>query len=218
MVAEGVFSTGALGTYCTAADVLALLTGYDLSGLGDAAAIEARVTALLPLTTEAISDAAGRDFLFHAGTRLRLDGTGGETLSLAEAGAAPILAVSELAVDGQHVSLDGVMVGADDASLRLIPTGQGTRLFARGTLNVEITLDWGYVSPPSDIATAQAKLTAAEVLATVDGPTRAAESVRIGDYEVRYGSGGARGDALHAFAEGARRITARYRRPLMAAV
>jgi hypothetical protein len=218
MVAEAVFSTGALGTYCTTADVLALLAGYDLSGLGDAETVESRVAALLPAAMEAINGASGRDFLFHQGAQLRLSGTGAETLSLAEAGAVPIIAVSELTVDGEEVPLDRVWVGADDGSLRLVPGSGGSSRFTRGALNVKATVDWGYISPPSDISTAQARLAAAELLAALDGPGCAPESVRIGDYEVRYGGGGAHRDAICALTEGARRITARYRRLVLAAV
>ena len=218
MVAEAVFSTGALGSYCTAADVLALLSGYDLSALGDAAAVEARVIALLPVTMEAIDGAAGRDFLLHRSAQLRLDGTGAAVMSLVESGSVPIISVDLLTVDGNAVELDRVVVGEDDGSLRLIRGGSGPVGFTRGTLNVEVTLDWGYISPPSDISTAQARLVAAELLAAVDGPAGKPESVRIGDYEVKYGGGGAHQDAICALTEGARRITGRYRRPAIGAV
>ena len=218
MVAEAVFSTGALGTYCTTADVLALLAGYDLTALGDVAAVEAGVTALLPVAMEAIDGAAGRDFRFHRGAQLRVDGTGGQTLSLAETGLVPIISVSEVAMGGEAVALNRIVVGGDDGSLRLVPGDGGPVAFVQGTLNVEVTLDWGYLSPPSDITTAQARLVAAELLTAVDGPVGTPESVRIGDYEVKYGGGGAHSDAVRALTEGARRIAARYRRPVLAAV
>ena len=74
MVAEGVFTTANLVSYCCAEDVVALLAAYDLSEWGDQEALTVRAAELLAPTKAAIDSSAGRDFLLHADETLVLDG------------------------------------------------------------------------------------------------------------------------------------------------
>jgi hypothetical protein len=218
MVAEGVFSTGEIGSYCTVDDVLALLASYDLSGLGDSEQIAARVNGALPAAMEAVEALADRDFDYHQAAVVRVNGSGTDTLSLAESGAVPIIDIAAVTVNGRNLDSSRLVVGSDEASLRMLPRGRAREVFARGKLNVEVVLDWGFTAPPSDICTAQAKLAAAEILASMAGLEGTAESVRIGDYEARYGAGGALGAAILALTESARRIAGRYWRMSVGAV
>jgi len=189
MVAQATFSTGLLSSYCQAEDVRALLAAYDFSRLGDAQAQAERLATLLPITRRAVETAAGRDFTWHAADTVLLDGTGTDRVSLQGAGTLPLGAVRELRVEARLVAESDYVV-YPQGEIRLKPGGALGGRFPRGAQNVAVTLDWGYPQPPPEVGLAQAKLTAAELLAEAAGETVATESVSLGDYAVRYAGGG----------------------------
>lgn len=211
MVAQAVFSTGLLTSYCRAEDVLALLVGYDLSRLGDEEAIGQRLEVLLPATRQAVDALAGHDFLWHADETVVLDGNGRDRLSLLEAGTAPIVAVHEVAIAGQVVPSKDYVVYGQRAEIRLRPDAPTSR-FPEGLQNVAVTLDWGYPQVPEEVALAQAKLTAAQLLAEAAGEKAGAAEVRLGDWAVRYAPEGKYGAVIAGFAREAEATLRRYRR------
>jgi hypothetical protein len=193
------FTTGTFASYAGVEEVLALLAGFDLSALGDTAAVSAYIEALLPKTKLALDGAIGRDYEWHQGDTLEVDGTGHSWLFLFRYGRHPIIQVTSVEVDGQALEPDGYVVYEREGYVRLDKTtgqffatvgGRAAPGFPLGARNVRVTLDWGYATPPDDIVLAQAKLMAAQVLAQAAGAAAgAAERVTIGDYAVSYASG-----------------------------
>ena len=99
-----------------------------------------------------IDEYVGRDFEDHTGETLTLNGGASESrfLSLPS----PVQAVTEVRVDGEVVDASeyrwtksGQLIHLDDDDAW--PTGYG---------NIKVDLDWGYTSPPNDIAEAELKL------------------------------------------------------------
>jgi len=117
-----------------------------------------------------IDEYTGRDFEDHAGDTVTLDGgaSGKRILDLPE----PTRSVSEVRVDGEVVPTDEYVVVAADAQLiRTEPPevdaverlAQDTAEKSRpewetGYQNIQVDLDWGFQSPPADIAEAETKL------------------------------------------------------------
>jgi len=124
-----------------------------------------------------IDEYCGRDFADHPGDTVTLDGgaTGGRILSLPT----PLRAVSEVRVAGEVIPTDDYVVTTDEAQLiRTDPASQDAveRLAQRGADhtgrpawptgygNIAVDCDWGYQSPPADIAEAEQKLVAHTVV------------------------------------------------------
>ncbi len=212
MVASGVFTTANLVSYCSAEDVLALLGGYDTGDWGSEEKLLAEATALLAPTKSAIDSAAGRDFMLHAGETVALDGSGSRVLLLAPLGLTPVVEVHTVAVDGRELGEDEWLFYRDEAAVVLAIGASPGRRFPRGRQNVEVTLDWGWEATPPDIISAQAKLAAAELLSKWTGEGGEVESVRLGDYAVRYGGSGGYARSIRRLVAEAQEAVARYRR------
>jgi len=217
MVAEGVFTTGSMTSYCTAGEVMKVLAGYDLSAFGAEAELLTRVRELLPLTKGMVDTCAGRDFGWHGDETVWLDGTGTDCVDLAEASVAPPVVVREVQVDGQTVAATQYRAYAQTGLVRLKPRS-APATFAAGLQNVAVALDWGYEATPADIALAQAKLTAGELLAELGGEGGAVQETRIGDYAVRYAAGGRYAEAVARLCQEAELMIRRYRRVRIVAV
>jgi hypothetical protein len=225
MVAEGTFATGLMSSYCGPADVTALLRGYDLARLGDAQALADRIGELLPITQQAVETQAGRDFVWHGGDTVVLDGSGSDRLSLVEAGTVPVAAVDQVCLQGRLLPgnervlpASAYVVYPQAGEIRLLRGAGGGERFPRGRQNVSVTLDWGYEQPPVDVGLAQAKLTAAEVLAEATGETATAQSLTLGDYAVRYAAEGQYGAVISRLVAEAGELLRPYRRFKMRAI
>ncbi len=194
-----------------------MLAGYDLSRLGETVVVEERMQQLLPVTKRSLDTAVGHDFLWHGNDTVILDGNGRDRLSLLETGRAPLAAVLELIVNGMVVPAEDYVVYPQrgEIQLRPGPGGAGASLGGRfpvGQQNVQLTLDWGYPQVPGDVTLAQAKLTAAQILAEAAGEKISAAEVRIGDYAVRYSASGKYGAVIEGLAREAQALVRGYRR------
>jgi hypothetical protein len=146
---------------------------FSLSTQGDPSEWRAFLEARQVEAKARIDEYCGRDFRNHAGDTVTLDGgaTGRRILALPT----PLRAVSEVRVDGETVPTDDYVVDTDDAQLiRTAPSSQDAvdRLAQRGDdhtgrpewptgyENIAVDCDWGYRSPPADIAEAEQKLVA----------------------------------------------------------
>lgn len=218
MVSFGVFVTGILRSYCTAEDVLRLLAGFDLSRLGDEEAIRERVTGLMGAAKAGLDTAAGRDFAFHADDEVAVDGQGKSSLVLSSQGISPVQAVTRVVADGVEVAEDEYVSYGAEGTIRLKSDSALGGTFPVGNQNVSVTLDWGYPQPPADIALAQAKLIAAEVLAAAAGENGSVESMRLGDYSVSYDTGGENAGVVARWIADAARAVSRHRRVRVVAV
>lgn len=184
----GVFATGLLSSYCTEEDVLKLLRGYDLRPITEEELAE-RARELLPFAKRMIDSYAGRDFLYHANETVVLDGTGKDRLQLTEAGVWPPVEVHALYIDGELMSPAAYCVYAHTGLIRLRPES-GLLRFPAGVQNIVVEASWGTPEPPVEIGWAQAKLAAAELLAELGGEGGVVQETRLGDYAVRYATGG----------------------------
>ncbi len=211
MVAEGVFTTANLVSYCRAEDVLSLLRAWDTSGWGTPEELLTDATALLATTRAAIESAAGRDFFLHPDETVRLDGTGTRVLLLAPLGLTPVVAVERVAVGGRALPASDWLFYADEAAIVLAAGATIGERFPVGRQNVEVTLDWGHEATPPEVVAAQAKLAAAELLARNTGEQGGVEALSLGDYTVRYG-GGRFAHSIRRLVTEAQEALARYRR------
>jgi len=217
MGTQGVFTTGNLSSYCTAEDVLKVLGGYDLTAFGTGEELALRVQELLPLTRGLVDRAAGRDFRWHADETVALDGKGTDRLLLTEAGVGLPVQVAAVRLEGATVQAAAYHVYPETGLVRLKPSATLAR-FPEGVQNVTVDLDWGFEQTPAEVALAQAKLTAAEVLAEVGGEGGAVRETRIGDYAVRYAAEGRYGGAVGRLCAEAEEVLRRYRAVRVAAV
>jgi len=168
-----------------------LLTGFDLSALGDDSALRERIRGLLATTKAQIDSAAGRDFGVHSEDTAVVDGTGHDCVFLFRSGYRPILSVRSLTVEGEVVPAGDYVVYGASGYIRLKPRATWGTRFPEGLANVQVALDWGYEVPPADIAAAQAKLTATQLLARASSAGAGGTvSKRIGEYSVTYSEGG----------------------------
>lgn len=212
MVAEGVFTTANLVSYCSAEDVLSLLRAYDTSEWGTAEELLTEATTVLSTTRSAIESAAGRDFFLHADETVLLDGSGTRVLLLAPVGLTPVVAVESVSVGGRELASSDWLFYPDEAAIVLAAGSTLGQCFPEGSQNVEVTLDWGYEATPGDVAGAQAKLAAAELLAAYTGEQGGVEALSLGDYTVRYGSDGRFAHSIRRLVAEAREAVTRYRR------
>lgn len=211
MVAQGVFTTANLTSYCSVDDVLALLEAYDLSEWGDADALQLRAAQLLNPTKSVIDSAAGRDFMLHPDETISLDGSGDRSLLLSPLGLVPVVQVDQVKVGGIELSADEWFLYPEEACIVLSASSGSLGRFPSGNQNIELTMDWGYEAPPSDIVMAQAKLAAAELLAMASGERGGVEAVSVGDYSVRYGSAGRYAHTIRRLVMEAAEAVARHR-------
>ena len=218
MVAYGVFSTGNINSYCTVEQVCALLAGYDLSRLGDSQAVNERIQDLLGATRKAVDTLAGHDFAWHADDEIAMDGSGTDRLALAPLGIVPVSTVQQIAISGQDVPADDYVLYPQVGEIRLQPTASIGNCFPSGLQNITLVLDWGYAEVPAQVSMAQAKITAAQVLAEAAGEASQTAAVRIGDYAVRYAREGKYGAVIARLAEEAAQALRPYRGMGMAVV
>jgi len=204
--------TGAMiaDTYCSGEDVLAFLAAYHLDG--DAASLASQVAALLPATKAAIDSAANRDFRFHAGDTILMDGSGDRVLFLGSTGTVPVEAVTAVAVGNTEVPADEWFVYAEEAALVMSTTATLLSRFPAGCQNVAVTLDWGYRVPPAAVAVAQAKLVAATLLSRPGGKRGSDASVEIGGYIIQFAGTGAFSYTIRRLVAEVAEAVGRYRR------
>ncbi len=212
MVAEGIFATANLESYCAAEEVLSLVGAYDTSDWATDEELLAEITGMLAATKSAIDSAAGRDFMLHADETVLLDGSGTRVMLLAPQGIAPVVGVNSVSVEGVALDESDWLFYQDEAAIVLANSADMGGCFPEGRQNVEVTLDWGYEVTPSEIRSAQAKLTAAELLAKYSGEQEGVEAVGLGDYNVRYASAGRFSGTIRRLVAEAREVVARYRR------
>jgi len=122
-----------------------------------------------------IDEYCGRDFEDHAGDTVTLHGgaNGKRILDLVQAAGEPVRSVSEVRVDGdvvptaEYVVKEGQLIRtdppSDDAVAMLSQRTDhppGRPEWDGGYGNIAVDLDWGYQTPPADVAEAELKLVA----------------------------------------------------------
>ncbi|MFD1515662.1 hypothetical protein [Halomarina rubra] len=104
-----------------------------------------------------IDEFCGRDFEDHASDTVTLDGgaRGKRILYLPS----PVRSVSEVRIDGEALAASTYRAKPSGQLIRLGTDGSEAR-WPAGYGNIAIDLDWGYQTPPADIAEAEQKLVA----------------------------------------------------------
>lgn len=217
MVAEGAFATGPLDSYCTVQDVLALLSAYDVDSWGGQETLSDRIYQLLHPTRQAVDTEAGRDFFYHEDQQIAVDGSGTAVLCLAEVGVYPPADIASVSINEIALPAGQWRYYQSANSIKLIPTAS-VRSFVAGVQNVAIALDWGYEMPPGDIAMAQAKLVAAQLISELSAESQAVQTLSIGDYTVRYSADGRYGADITRLISAAKETIHKYRPMKMASI
>lgn len=151
-----------------------------------------------------LNDEARRDFDLHTDDVVTLNGNDKDILAVWKNDTtlcAPIVSVSEVKVYEQSLTLSTLkidytagLIGFQQAAIVRPPIRKRTvgqlSVFPRDFQNIQITLTWGYASPPEEISYALACYAASMVTVVgVAGLTRGVRRRRINDFEVEYGSG-----------------------------
>ena len=217
MVAEGAFGTGSLDSYCAAADVVAMLSGYDVENWGGEEALKTRALQLLGPTRRAVDREAGRDFFYHEDDEIAIDGSGTDVLSLNGSGVSPPVEVSSVELNGSALDAEGWRYYGSANSIKLTATASVSR-FTEGVQNVSAVASWGYESPPDDIALAQAQLAAAQLISELSAEGQAVQALSIGDYMVRYSADGRYGGEIVRLVSSAKETIGKHRAMKMVSV
>lgn len=105
-----------------------------------------------------IDEFCNRDFEDHTGATVTLDGGMSATHVLALP--SPVRQVTAVREDGAPLDDSQYrLLGDTDQLVRLDENGE-TGTWAAGFGNLEVDVDWGYQTPPADVAEAEAKLVA----------------------------------------------------------
>jgi len=217
MVAQGMFATGLLNSYCTIEDVIALISAYDLDSWGGQEAVESRISQLLIPTKQAVDTEAGRDFLRHYDQVIALDGSGTKVLSLTGQGVFPPVEVTAVKVNDEDIDSGQWRYYASANSIKLIPTAR-LQSFPGGVQNIQVSLEWGYEYPPGDIAMSQAKLAAAQLISELSAESQSVQQLKLGDYTVRYSPEGRYGADIQHLVTSAREAIRKYRAMRMVSI
>lgn len=186
--------------YCDVDDVLLLMrkvsmdTARQTLGAWLAASDRDRLISLYVMGSRRwIDERANRDFDYHNGVAIEVDGSGLDALNLAQLGFTPLISVSNLTVSGSDIDEDdykvypaGLLkfnqsVQREYLSQRKVP------FFDLGTQNVTMTATWGFSAPPDDIRLAHARKVIADVLADLQTADSEEGELPGGVRQVRYG-------------------------------
>ena len=214
-----------MSSYCANDDVLSSNGGVliafkddliDSAMFGSERALTTRISELLPLTKLAIDRQAQRDFDYHEEETVTLDGEGNsDTLFLgASLGYKPILAVTSITENDLVLEDTTYQVRGTEGEITKVCADTYTSggAWKRGYHNITIVMTWGYETSscsgtyttdvPPEIIQAQAKLTAAAILAQSAGAgSGGVKSMGIGAFSVSYGDGHGYAPAINSWAE-----------------
>lgn len=183
------------------------LRGFDLSSLGDSSAdCEAYVERLLLASKAILDNTAGRDFDSHTADVITLDGNDANRIAVWKDDAtlcAPIVSVTGVSVYDEALDIADLKINAqagligfrEPVSDRLCvrrALRRRTSIFAfpRDWQNVQVTLNWGYTTPPPGIPEAQQLLVACFTAITLSGADFQGLTARkIEDFEEQYREG-----------------------------
>jgi len=197
--------------YCTVRDVLTVLRRVSVDDayttLGSWLSSDDRDEVIrfhIPDARMWVNGKAGHDFDYHEDVSIAVDGNGLDCLDLSHFGFVPLVSVSDLVItdddqdaDDYKYYSDGRIRPVQVVSTIKYTTGRTYPFFLSGTQNVEMTVTWGYETPPYDIRVAQAKKVAADILGQLSAADNedgvipgGATSLRYGDLNIRMGSEG----------------------------
>jgi len=217
-----------LASYCDADDVRLLLVGVAPDAEGDALEawttgenVSSVIASQLTPTRMRLDDAVGTDFGYHENVDVALDGPGTERLSLAQWGFVPLLDVTSITISDSDQTLTDY-VWDESGLITPVDYYGGYPVWARGNKNIELTLTWGWESPPADVVDAQAKMVAIHILSVIRAAQVAEPGVGGGYQRVQFGEltfsqyrEGRYAPTIKEWKEDIKRVIAKYRNVLV---
>lgn len=171
------------------------VSANDLNNVQNSSELDNLISRLNDRAQSLIDEYCQRDFEQHSGETVKVDGNGRTELSLPQQAAAdglfyPIINLTE-------VKLNGNALGASDYRIKPQPNALSDRnagiierkhaRWPEGWENIEVTLDWGYSSPPPEVKSIAESLIVDQLLNAVqDSKSSGADSVSMDGYSVTF--------------------------------
>ena len=216
-----------MATYCTAAEALAELEGVDASAIIASKSLSTQVTALLSFSKLRLDNACGRDFDAHTGTVARLSGRGSNVLVLDHYPVITLTKIEECSGAGSaetYATVASTLYRVDYtngivyfiANLnRESAYQQKAQTFASGDLNYQVTLDWGYATPPDDVKMAQAHMVRSMILSRIASADKSGEGsvqrIQVGTWSATFPTGSPYAGEIQQSAELIAEVVRNYR-------
>jgi hypothetical protein len=135
------------------------ITASDLGNVANSSELDSLISNLNDRAKSLIDEYCQRDFEEHAGETVKVDGNGRNELSLPQYAAGdglyyPIINLSSVSLNGNSLDASDYRIKPQPNALSNRNAGVIERKNARwpeGWENIEVTLDWGYQSPPGEI-------------------------------------------------------------------
>jgi hypothetical protein len=171
------------------------ITANDLSNVSRATELDTLITALNDRAKSRIDEFCGRDFESHLGETVKVDGNGRTELSLRRHAAGeglyqPIISLTSVKLHNSTLDASDYRIKPQPNSLPNRNAGIIERKHARwpeGWENIEVTLDWGFSSPPDEVkSVAESMVKEALLDAAQADKSSGAESVSMDGYSVSF--------------------------------
>lgn len=167
----------------------------DIENVANSTELDNLISRLNDRVKSRIDEYCGRDFEFHGSETVKVDGNGRTELSLRRHAAGdglyqPIVNLSSVSVGGSTLDASDYRIKPQPNSLPNRNAGIIERKHARwpeGWENIEVTLDWGYQSPPEEIkSVAESMVKEALLDAAQASKSSGAESISMDGYSVSF--------------------------------
>jgi hypothetical protein len=181
------------------ADTVKELSGVsanDLDNVQNSSELDTLISKLNDRAKSVIDEHCQRDFEEHLGETVTVDGNGRTELSLPQHASGdglyyPIINLSSVKLSGSSLDASDYRIKPQPNALSNRNAGVIERKYARwprGWENIEVTLDWGYSSPPDEVTSIAEKLIVDQLLdAAQASKSSGAESVSMDGYSVSFG-------------------------------
>jgi len=216
-------------SYCDVQDVKMVLLGVaqdadndTLEGWVSQTEVDRFIRFYFETTRLDLEGMARRDFGYHEDVQVAVDGLGTEVLDLGFYGFWPLESIDAMSISGEDCDLSEYTFNSD-GTLKPSDYWGGFPVFRRGHLNIELTLTYGYSTPPDDIKVAQAELVACKILPLITASNAGDlaglggyQRVQFGEVSVTHYQQGRYAPFLRELKEHVAQVASRYTRPTMA--
>lgn len=168
----------------------------ELNNITTQAELDSLITRLNERAKSAIDEYCQRDFDYHPGVTIKVDGNGRQELSLPQFAAAdglfyPIVNLTSVSINGDALDSSDYRIKRQPNALNERNAGIIERKWARwpkGWENIEVTLDWGYETPPEEVKSIAESLIIDQLLnAAGASHGSGAESISMDGFSVTFG-------------------------------
>jgi hypothetical protein len=171
------------------------VSANDLNNVQNSSELDNLISRLNDRAKSLIDEYCQRDFEEYTGETVKVDGNGRSELSLPQYAAGdglyyPIISISSVSLNGNALDASDYRIKPQPNALSNRNAGVIERKNARwpeGWENIEVTLDWGYQSPPDEIKSVAESLIVDQLLNSVqDSKSSGADSVSMDGYSVSF--------------------------------